>query len=460
MFSSSGDPMAVRILIISDNPCTTPYPVFPLGAAYIVAALNNAGHEARLLDCSIPATNLAREIGSFGPRYIGLSIRNIDDCQMVNTRFFAPEISAAIDRIRAATSAPLILGGGGFSLFPRQLLELTGAKCGIVGEGESAIVKLIDALDSRKSCATIPGLVYRDETGIRINPPATLGHIGQPERPAELAAWYIRESSMLNIQTQRGCAFRCCYCSYPVIEGRSLRQRDPDEIADEIVKIKSLGAPYFFITDSVFNTTADHVAGTCEAIIRRDLKIEFGCFLSPQGLTGELMRLLFRAGLRHIEFGADSLSDPVLQEYGKDFFFDDIRQSSDLAFDEGIRYAHFLIIGGPGETEGTINQSFENSKHLKKTVFFPFVGMRIYPRTALYDCAIEEKIIRREQDIFTPAFYLSPAITRQRVFSHLNEIKTKSRNWIIGEPPPQMQQLMGNLRKKGIAGPLWEFLAA
>jgi len=449
--------MAVRILIISENPCTTPYPVFPLGAAYIVAALNNAGHEARLVDCAMPAMDLAREISAFGPRYIGLSIRNIDDCQMVNTRFFAPEISATVGRIRAATSAPLILGGGGFSLFPRQLLELTGAKCGIVGEGESAIVKLIDALDSRKSCATIPGLVYRDETGIRINPPAALEHIGPPERPAELAAWYVRESSMLNIQTQRGCAFRCCYCSYPVIEGRGLRQRDPDEVADEI---KTLDARYFFITDSVFNTTADHVAGICEAIIRRAMRIEFGCFLRPQGLTRQLMRLLARAGLRHIEFGTDSLSDPVLREYSKDFTFDDIRQSSDLAFDEGIRYAHFLIIGGPGETEATIRQSYENSKHLKKTAFFPFVGMRIYPRTALYDRAIEEKIISPEQDIFTPAFYLSPAVTRQRVFSMLDEIKTKSRNWIIGEPPPPMQQLMGNLRKKGIAGPLWEFLAA
>jgi radical SAM superfamily enzyme YgiQ (UPF0313 family) len=239
-----------------------------------------------------------------------------------------------------------------------------------------------------------------------------------------------------------------------------MRQRDPNEVADEIAECKSLGAPYFFITDSVFNTTADHVAGTCEAIIRRALRIEFGCFLRPQGLTREFMRLLARAGLRHIEFGTDSLSDPVLREYGKDFLFDDIRRSSDLAFDEGIRYAHFLIIGGPGETEQTINQSYENSKHLKKTVFFPFVGMRICPQTTLHNRAVEEKIIRQEQDIFAPAFYLSPAITQQRVFSLLNEIKTKSRNWIIGEPPAEMQQLMGNLRKKGVAGPLWEYLAA
>ena len=71
-----------------------------------------------------------------------------------------------------------------------------------------------------------------------------------------------------------------------------------------------VGAKYVFIVDAVFNSSAEHVAGICEAIIQKDLKLKWGCFLHPKNLTPELMRMMARAGLTHIEFGSDSLCDP------------------------------------------------------------------------------------------------------------------------------------------------------
>jgi radical SAM superfamily enzyme YgiQ (UPF0313 family) len=426
--------MPTRVLIISDNRCSSPYPVYPLGAAYVTADLQQAGHEARIIDLAVPGTDLEDIIRSFSPEYIGLSIRNIDDCHIVNTRFYGDDIAATVRRIRRATLVPLVLGGSGFSIFPRQLMSLTGADYGIQGEGETAMTALVDALSSRGPVDNIPGLIYPREGKTIANGSITAGQYGLPLRPDDLCAWYIRESSMLNIQTQRGCCCTCTYCSYPLIEGRVCRFRPADEIGEEVAQIARTGARYFFITDSVFNTFNDHCAAVCEAIIKQSTGIEFGCFLRPVNLTRDLLRLMARAGLRHIEFGTDSLCDPVLKEYGKSFTFDDIAQSSEMALQENIRFAHFLILGGPGETADTIRQTYANSRKLKKTVFFPFIGMRLYPGTALNDRAVRESAISPDRDLLSPFFYLSPDLSVQSILGMMGDFQKQSRNWIVGDP--------------------------
>ena len=95
-------------------------------------------------------------------------------------------------------------------------------------------------------------------------------------------------------------------------------------MAEEFEALQNLGAKYLFIVDTVFNSSNEHVAGICEAILKKDLKLKWGCFLHPKNLTPELMRLMARAGLSHIEFGTDSFCDSVLESYCKSFTFDDI----------------------------------------------------------------------------------------------------------------------------------------
>jgi radical SAM superfamily enzyme YgiQ (UPF0313 family) len=270
--------------------------------------------------------------------------------------------------------------------------------------------------------------------------------------------FYIEKSSMLNVQTQRGCAYACCYCTYPIIEGTAVRFKNPAAVVDELEQIKKSGARYFFIVDSVFNSSAGHVTGVCEEIIRRNLNLSWGCFLRPQGLTRELMGLMARAGLSHIEFGSDSFSDSVLEQYGKNFTFEDVFHSSEFARAAKVHYAHFLIIGGPGETETTMRESFENSKRLTKTVYFPFVGMRVYPGTRLYDRALGERVITKDTDLLPPFFYLSPGIAKENIFILLDSFSKESKNWIIGELPEANVKIAEKLRAMGVAGPLWEYL--
>ena len=110
--------MAHKILLISVNRCTFPYPVFPLGIASLSSALSAKGYIAAIYDMQVDSGSLNEIIESFQPDYIGISLRNIDDIQINNTSFYAPILSEVTKEIRKKNTVPIILGGSGFSLFP------------------------------------------------------------------------------------------------------------------------------------------------------------------------------------------------------------------------------------------------------------------------------------------------------------------------------------------------------
>jgi radical SAM superfamily enzyme YgiQ (UPF0313 family) len=454
--------MPSKVLLINANRCTRPDPVFPLGLTHLNAALRHAGHSTAWLDRLANLDRLEQVVESYRPDFIGLSLRNIDDVLIGKRETFFDDAISLGARIRQKTSVPIIVGGSGYSLFPQQLLELTGADFGVCGEGEASLVALIAALETNRAFTGIPGLVFRQNGKVVINPPAAApldGACLAADRPDAITAHYLRMSGVLNVQTQRGCRFRCAYCTYPLIEGRRHRRRPADLVAEEFAQLQRLGARYVFIVDSIFNSSALHVADVCEALLRRNLKLSWGCFLRPQGLTAEIVKLMARAGLAHIEFGSDSFCDEVLAAYHKDFSFDDIRRSSELARREDVDCCHFLICGGPGESRETLAQSHANSQHLNGAVIMAVVGMRLYPGTSLFEQAAREGQVSPAMDLLTPTYYLAPDLTAEAVFAQLQEFARLSPNWVVGDPAPGYTSLVERLRQRGVVGPLWSYFA-
>ncbi len=455
--------MASRVLLLSANRCDFPYPVFPLGLAMVDTALRRAGHITAWYDCQAPGPALASVVRTFRPDFLGLSLRNIDDVVFKRRQTYYGTLIELCRELRRLTDRPLIVGGSGFSIFPRVLLELTGADYGLVGEGETGLVQLLAALEAGTVPADLPGLVFRQDGAVRVNPralPAGAAAWSEPvERPPELAAHYLRTSSMLNVQTQRGCPFECCYCTYPWLEGARQRRRDPEVVAEEFAAIERAGGRYAFIVDSVFNSSPTHVRETGEALLRRRVKLHWGCFLRPQGLTRELMRLMARAGLRHIEFGTDSFCDTVLAAYGKHFTFADVAHAHELARAEGLDACHFIIAGGPGETAATLEEGFRNSRHLTGAVILALPGMRVYPGTPLFALARRQPGFPAEEELLEPRFYFSPELSPQAVQAALEDFARRAPNWIVNEPGPEYAALSARLRQRGVVGPLWSYLA-
>jgi radical SAM superfamily enzyme YgiQ (UPF0313 family) len=454
--------MVSRILLINANRCSSPDPVFPLGLSHLNAALRRAGHETRLFDLLAEPQSVEEMLRHYQPDFVGISLRNVDNVLIRQQETYFAGLLTLSDTVRRAHPCTVVIGGSGFSIYPKKMLELSGADFGIQGEGEASLVALVAALRGGGEFASIPGLVYRRGRQIVANPQQPSGsQIGleAADRPSAVADFYLTTSGMLNVQTQRGCGHACTYCAYPLIEGCLHRRRDPEAVAGEFEQLQAMGAKYAFVVDSVFNSSERHVAETCEAILRRRVKLNWGCFLRPQSLTLEMMRLMAQAGLTHIEFGSDSFCDTVLEQYTKRLAFDDIARSSQLARQAGIDHCHFLICGGPGETLQTLETSFQNSRHLAGSVVLAVVGMRIFPGTPLAQRAVRDGHITADADLLAPAYYFAAGLDEVSVFERLREFARRAPNWIVGDPPPGFANLVARLRRRGVVGPLWSYFA-
>ena len=183
------------------------------------------------------------------------------------------------------------------------------------------------------------------------------------------------------------------------------------------------------------------------------MPIRWGAYFSPHNLSLENLRLFADAGLTHIEFGTESLSDSTLKHYGKKFSVADVVRISDFCDQAGIYFCHFMIIGGYGETEASVDESFENSRHIENTVFFPYIGMRIYPGTILQKKAIRQGVIRADDDLLKPAYYLAPGIN----YETLRERAAQTgRRWVF--PDEDLAVISDKLRSKNRKGSLWHYL--
>lgn len=453
-----------RVLLVNLNSYDQPYPVYPVGQAYIDGALRQAGHVTAIWDARMASESLEECVARFRPEFIGLTLRNIDNVQCHNPKSFMQDLASFSRRLRVVSAAPLVLGGSGYSVFPREIFALGTIDYGIHGAGERTLPQLIAVLRAgggEAALAGISGLVFRGADGsVRAVPcrAEDTAFSVAPHHDAALMRAYLAQGSLPGVQTQRGCPLHCCYCTYPLIEGTRSRFLGGEAVVAEMRALAELGVKFAFFVDSVFNTRVEHVVEVCEALIRADLGMQWECFLRPRGVTRELLQLMKRAGLSHIEFGSDSFSDPVLRSYGKSFTFDDIRQASEEAHALSLHYSHFIIFGGPGETAATVEETLQRSLTLPGAFYFGTIGMRIYPETPLWRQLAPETHGETAADyLLEPRFHLEPEFTMESLYARLRGHQKGNGNWIVGDPPPVFVETMGKLRKRGVRGPMWEY---
>jgi radical SAM superfamily enzyme YgiQ (UPF0313 family) len=232
------------------------------------------------------------------------------------------------------------------------------------------------------------------------------------------------------------------------------------EVAEEIRRLAvDFGAGHVFITDSVFNLHPEHAEQVCQNLIRLGRPVTWTCFCEPGQGPGELLGLMAQAGCTHIEFGTDSLSDQVLAAYGKPFRQENVLAWSRGAAAAGIHQAHFLILGGPGENLETVSESFRVSRSLAPAVFFPYLGMRIFPNTPLHRLAIYEGVLPASDNLLVPRFYFSELTPAAWLAQQVEAQARRDSRWVTPALWKQGEAVMQKLRARGKQGPLWEYLA-
>jgi len=444
----------MKVLLVSPNIETLPDPVFPLGLSYLAASLRDRGLSHRILDlCFID--NYEDEIGkilaAYDPDVIALSLRNVDNVSYPNYISYIPFYEKVVQTMRRRSRAPIVLGGSGFSLLPGPLMKLLQADFGIVGEGESALAGLVEQIE-RNDCP--PGKIIEGYCESE----AHHHDLPQPDRSLFENENYLVRGGMGNIQTKRGCPFRCIYCTYPVIEGQQMRMRSPNSVCDEIEDLLHRGIDTIFVVDNTFNYPLRHAEQICEEIIRRRLAIKWSCYANPGFVTEGLIERMMTAGCTGVEFGTDAANDIMLQNMGKGFTVADITRASSICREAAMPFCHSLLLGGPGETMDTVQETLNTINTLSPTAAIAMVGIRVFPKTALSDIAKNEGMITADEDFLKPVFYLAPAV-KNKLLPHIENFAKSHRNWILpGLNVNITLDLQRKLRRFGIKGPLWEHM--
>ena len=447
----------MKVLLISANTLRIPYPVYPLGLDYVAGCLDSR-YQTKIVDLNdfSHPESLEAMIRDFSPDVAGVSIRNIDNTDVINCRSFLPEYQTLVNQIRKNSKAKIILGGSGFTIFPVEFMQALDADYGIVGEGER-LALLLEALEKNEDVQTISGVLTKDKTEIVYEPfDGTIRRRFDPENPHN--RFYLAYGGMLNLQTKRGCPFHCSYCTYPHIEGGRMRFYEPREIARNARELQDAGAKYIFITDSAFNASYEHSVQVAQAFIEAGVSIPWGGFFVPTVPPADYFKRLAEAGLTHVEFGTESLSDVVIAHLRKPFSARDVFIAHGEARDAGLHTAHYFLLGGPGENIETLQATLAGIDQLDKAVFFFFCGVRIYPHTALYDIALREVQITADDNILSPVFYRSSGITVDEIMKMVETHANGRLNWIIGAGEAKAIRILPRLYRRGFTGPLWEYL--
>jgi radical SAM superfamily enzyme YgiQ (UPF0313 family) len=403
----------MKVLFISANTETINMPTLPLGLASVAAATQKAGHEIAMVDLMTEknAQSVLKEVtGRFRPDLIGISVRNIDDQNMENPRFLLDPVKEIVTGCRSLFDGPIVLGGAGYSIFPESALTFLGADMGIQGEGEAILPDLIDRIERGADVSGVPGL-YLSGHGPQCKRIFVKNLDRLPLPDADLLSTpFEKEGLWMPAQTRRGCPLNCSYCSTGQIEGRALRRRSPDKVAEWIAQWRKAGVRQFYFVDNTFNLPTSYAKEICRKLIDQDLNIRWWSILYPKAVDEDLVAYLARAGCEQVSIGFESGSERILKSMNKRFSLEEVRQISEMLSEYGIRRMGFLLLGSPGETRESVEESLLFADSLKLDTLKVTAGVRIYPHTSLAKMAVEEGLITPYDALLFPRFYLAKGL--------------------------------------------------
>jgi anaerobic magnesium-protoporphyrin IX monomethyl ester cyclase len=284
----------------------------------------------------------------------------------------------------------IIVGGVHASIYYQQLLENFPIDYIIVGEGEHTIVELLDALRAGTATGDINGIAcLRD--GIVVATPdrpllADLDSLPFPRHDL----FMTRERSMACILTSRGCPFKCSFCCLYTISKRKYRVRSVENVVAEVEYIIANfpAITTIQISDDTFTLNQKRAIDFCKEIVQRNIRIQFTCSARVKPASRELFEWMERAGFVSIGFGLETGSERLMQSIHKNVTQEDVVRAFEMLKGSKMSITTFLMVGFPGETFETVEETIRFVKRLQKIKYYEFQGVArlwVYPNTEVYD---------------------------------------------------------------------------
>lgn len=418
----------MRPTVLLVNPNRMQPPIAPIGLEYLADGLARHGYDCRLCDLNFAPewqSELDAAVAPGAFTAILVSIRNIDDAYFASQDFILERTREIIQRTLERSTAPVILGGVGFSTAPREVLEYTGATYGIAGDGEEALPDLLACLRLGNEVTDVPGAVFRLEDGeVAANAPAwsDVGHEPAPSRRFVDNPRYFAEGGQLGIETKRGCANRCIYCVEPMAKGGHVRLRTPASIVEETADLVDQGIDVFHLCDSEFNLPYDHAMAVCDALRRSGLAggIRWYTYAYPVPFDARLAKAMAKAGCVGINFGVDHGDAAMIARLGRAYGPEVLRQTTDACRSAGLVVMFDTLLGAPGETRESLERTIDLMRELDVDRAGLSCGVRVYPHTPLAELVRRQGPVESNPhlhgategnaDFLRPIFYVDAAL--------------------------------------------------
>jgi radical SAM superfamily enzyme YgiQ (UPF0313 family) len=187
------------------------------------------------------------------------------------------------------------------------------------------------------------------------------------------------------------------------------------------------GFQRFYFVDNTFNLPPSYALELCRRLKAMDASFGWRCIVYPHDVEESLIAAMAESGCIEVSIGFESGAPRMLRWMNKRFQPEDVARVSKMLAAHGIRRAGFLLLGGPGETEESVKQSLDFAESLELEMLKITIGIRIYPGTALAEQAVREELLRPDDDLLFPRFYLAPALDRDALSASVMRINNEAR---------------------------------
>lgn len=190
------------------------------------------------------------------------------------------------------------------------------------------------------------------------------------------------------IVTSRGCPAGCTYCIKHVSYQYTARLRSPELIMEELWELKKLGINNIHMYADLFTVNRDQVVDLCQRMIAENINLKWTCNSRVDYVDEEMLKLMGQAGCWLISWGIESGNEQILKHARKGANPDKAERALVWAKKAGIKNWGYFIIGLPGETEETIQETIAFSKKLPLDIALFHVAAP-YPGTPFFFEVVE-----------------------------------------------------------------------
>jgi len=372
--------MTKEILLIQPSYPTSPFPGahLPVGLGYLAEQLIKAGINYEVIDMNFYNFSfLEDKIISFAPDYIGISLMSLD---IEHNYKLISKIKKCFPLIKT------IAGGPHISFVKEEALsDCPEIDIGITYEGEESLIELIQ-LDSPLG---IKGVLWRSGEEIIYNSNREfIQNLEIYQFPTYKKFGLNKYEKRIDIISSRGCPFGCTFCGAHLSMGKKWRGRSADAIVEEMEFWYEQGYRDFKFVDSNFFFNKERVIEFCDKLKMRGLE---GITMSSDGMRAEdadfeMLKKMKEFGFNSVAIGVESVNDEVLKNIKKGEIFSEIEKRIKICIDLDLNVVLFFIIGLPGETKESIEDSFKFALKYPVADAY-FFNVNPLPKTELYEWA-------------------------------------------------------------------------